>query len=154
MSCAGYTKYTKITANPLHPFAKFSVGNATTLADLPDLPVRQRLFDYWQTYYTAANAALVLIGPQSIAELTALAQVFASLPRSRLPEPMPEQPIYLPEQLGCKIFVRAIERRQPTDRHVFHFRKLIATTCIKPPRLLPIFLATKVAVVYMPPAPK
>lgn len=99
----------KITANPLHPFAKFSVGNATTLADLPDLPVRQRLFDYWQTYYTAANAALVLIGPQSIAELTALAQVFASLPRSRLPEPMPEQPIYLPEQLGCKIFVRPLK---------------------------------------------
>lgn len=99
----------KITANPKHPFAKFSVGNATTLADLPDLPVRQRLHDFWQNYYTAANAALVLIGPQSIAELSELASTFDALPRSRLPEPLPEQPIYLPEQLGCQIHVRPIK---------------------------------------------
>lgn len=99
----------KLTANPHHPFAKFSVGNAQTLADRDDLPMHQRLRDYWQTYYTAANAALVLIGPQSMDELEALAKPFNALPSSRLPEALPETPIYLPEQLGSMIYVRPLK---------------------------------------------
>ncbi|AJR07848.1 insulinase family protein [Photobacterium gaetbulicola] len=66
----------KETINPEHPFAKFSVGDLTTLEDRNDKSVRDELISFYQTHYCASLMGLVLLGPQSLEELDAYAQNF------------------------------------------------------------------------------
>lgn len=126
----------KTTANPLHPFAKFSVGNAVTLAD-GDIPIRSTLLEFHQQWYCANNAALVVAGPQPLAELIALAEsAFQRMPAGSGPTAnatagtansspvlagtmaLPNCPMYLPEQLGCFIYMRPIRQ---TNRLIITF---------------------------------
>ena len=64
----------KATANPRHPFSKFSVGNLTTLRDQPDAPLAQQLRQFFQRWYCARRMTLVLVGPQSFDQLQVLAE--------------------------------------------------------------------------------
>ncbi|MGF1682537.1 insulinase family protein [Photobacterium minamisatsumaniensis] len=66
----------KETVNPEHPFAKFSVGDLTTLEDRQDKSVRDELIEFYQTHYSANLMGLVLLGPQSLEELEAYAVTF------------------------------------------------------------------------------
>ncbi len=101
----------KTTANPAHPFSKFSVGNAITLADSDTVKIRQRLQDFHQRYYVAKNAALVLAGPATLDELETLAtDNFQDLNAGEQPHPLPNEPIYLEEQKSCFIKVRPIKQ--------------------------------------------
>ena len=56
----------KETVNPAHPFAKFSVGNLDTLADLPGRDLRSDLIRFYETHYSADRMALVIISPATI----------------------------------------------------------------------------------------
>lgn len=101
----------KATANPAHPFSKFSVGNAVTLADSHAMKVRQRLEDFHQRYYVAQNAALVVAGPNTLDELQSLAtKSFQGLPAGEVKANLPNEPMYLPEQRGCLIRVRPLKQ--------------------------------------------
>ncbi|GAL05577.1 protease III precursor [Photobacterium aphoticum] len=66
----------KETINQAHPFAKFSVGDLTTLADRDDSLVRDELIAFYQQHYSANLMGLVLLGPQSLEELEAYATTF------------------------------------------------------------------------------
>ncbi|KDM93098.1 insulinase family protein [Photobacterium galatheae] len=71
----------KETINPEHPFAKFSVGDLSTLEDRPDLPVRDELIAFYKQHYSANLMGLVLLGPQSLDELQTFAeQFFGAIP--------------------------------------------------------------------------
>lgn len=65
------------------PFRKFSTGNLLTLAYGDIDRYNEQLADAVQTfhrkYYRPSNMAVVLVGPQSIAELEDLATVFSSV---------------------------------------------------------------------------
>ncbi|WP_194757310.1 insulinase family protein [Aliidiomarina indica] len=104
----------KVTANKKHPFAKFSVGNAQTLADQPDLSIRERLIEYYQTHYQPQHSTLVLVGPQSLDHLAQLARdtfdPFANRQTESTRCDLPDEPMYLPEQLGSFIYVRPIKQ--------------------------------------------
>ncbi|RUO21165.1 peptidase M16 [Aliidiomarina iranensis] len=101
----------KTLANPEHPFSKFSVGNAITLADSASIKIRERLMAFHQQYYVANNAALVLAGPDSLNQLAELAaKSFGDLVTGDAQPPLPDVPIYQKSQKGCFIRVKPIKQ--------------------------------------------
>ncbi|MBU2977368.1 insulinase family protein [Alteromonas sp. C1M14] len=50
----------KETANPAHPFSKFSVGNASIFRALPENELHQQLHAFHSQYYVAKNMALTV----------------------------------------------------------------------------------------------
>lgn len=102
----------KATVNPEHPFSKFSVGNLSTLRDTASDQLRPRLLEFFKCWYRADRMTLVIIGPQSLAELEALAvNTGGRLPAAnRLGEPTTiNVPLYLPSQVGVEIHVRPLK---------------------------------------------
>ncbi|HET8816190.1 MAG TPA: insulinase family protein [Pseudidiomarina sp.] len=103
----------KATVNPKHPFSKFSVGNLNTLKDTAEHPLRPRLIAFFNAWYRADRMTLVVIGPQSLDELEALAiGAGGRLPAAvnRLAEPsVVNVPLYLPSQLGVELQVRPLK---------------------------------------------
>lgn len=100
----------KTTANPEHPFAKFSVGNAETLADT-ETTIRERLQEFHQRFYVANNTALVLAGPQSLDALQTIAIAhFSNMRSAEAAACLPNVPIYCESQTSCQIYVRPIKQ--------------------------------------------
>ncbi|PTB89415.1 peptidase M16 [Pseudidiomarina aestuarii] len=103
----------KATVNPAHPFSKFSVGNLNTLQDTADNPLRPRLLEFFKTWYRPDRMTLVIIGPQSLEQLEALALNYGGrIPAA--PQPLSEPTIistslYLPSQVGVELQVRPLK---------------------------------------------
>jgi len=97
----------KETINPAHPFAKFSVGNAQTLADLPHETLQAAVSRFYQEQYSATRMTLCLVSHQPLAELIALAtRHFAHLP-AHLPAKSPlSTPLYLAEQQAIQLNIQ------------------------------------------------
>lgn len=57
--------------NPLHPSARFSAGNLTTLADLEGHPVREDMIAFYQQYYSSHLMNLVVLGRENLDMLEA-----------------------------------------------------------------------------------
>lgn len=60
----------KETVNPNHPFSRFSVGNKQTLADRHGQSVLNELRAFYRSRYSAEKMTLVVVGPQSIKQLS------------------------------------------------------------------------------------
>lgn len=100
----------KATANPAHPFSKFSVGNLTTLRDQKDLPLVQQLRAFFAEHYRSQRMRLVLAGPQSLDQLAQLAAAhFEPIQREDSPKQKLSEPLYLPEQLGVEMHVQPVK---------------------------------------------
>lgn len=101
----------KATANPAHPFSKFSVGNFDTLtADGDTSGLDHRMREFFSTWYRANRMTLVLAGPQSLDELEAFACTYFSAIPGNGPAITPEQaPLYLDEQRGVQLNVRPLK---------------------------------------------
>ncbi|MDX1705038.1 insulinase family protein [Pseudidiomarina sp.] len=100
----------KATANPAHPFSKFSVGNLSTLKIERQQSLQSLLQDFFHRWYHAARMTLVLAGPHSLDELSAMAERHAGAIENRGGSRQPVTvPLYLPEQLGIEIQVRPIK---------------------------------------------
>lgn len=101
----------KTTANPAHPFHKFSVGNLATLTDAGDTTTLQtEVKEFFAKWYRANRMTLVLAGPQSLDELEAMAASQFGLVKGDGPEVQAETaPLYLPDQLGVQLNVRPIK---------------------------------------------
>ncbi|RUO25242.1 peptidase M16 [Aliidiomarina minuta] len=101
----------KETANPEHPFTKFSVGNAHTLADSDQQTTAQRLRQFFSDWYKAEHLSLVLAGPQSLSELQQLAtEWFSVIPEGGAELNYPQVPLYTEQQLGVRIHVRPLKQ--------------------------------------------
>jgi insulysin len=86
--------------NPEHPFKVFPVGSLATLADRPDSSVRDELIDFYNTYYSANNMRLVVLGSQSLDELEALARpLFSQVPDRGYERPLIAEPLFAPGTL-------------------------------------------------------
>lgn len=97
----------KESINPAHPFAKFSVGNAQTLADLPNNSLQQAVSRFYQEQYSASRMTLCLVGNQPLAELAQLAtDFFSDLPKHLPAKPALTVPLYLPEQQGIQLNIK------------------------------------------------
>ncbi|EGV62059.1 metalloprotease [Yamadazyma tenuis] len=80
----------KSTSNPKHPYNHFSTGNHVTLGDEPlskSLNVREILLDFHDKNYSSNLMNLVILGKESLDELTAFAiEKFSSIANKHLPE--------------------------------------------------------------------
>jgi Secreted/periplasmic Zn-dependent peptidases, insulinase-like len=100
----------KATSNPKHPFSKFSVGNLSTLKNQPNNSLQQQLRDFFQRWYCARRMTLVLLGPQSLDELTELASSHAQAVKSGCADIWDiDEPLYLTEQLGVELHVNPLK---------------------------------------------
>ncbi|WP_411358804.1 insulinase family protein [Pseudidiomarina salilacus] len=101
----------KATANPAHPFRKFSVGNLDTLSPNGSTThLEQRLREFFRQWYRANRMTLVLAGPQSLTDLAQLAQHhFAPIQGNGPEKTALTHPLYLPEQLGIRLNVRPLK---------------------------------------------
>jgi secreted Zn-dependent insulinase-like peptidase len=101
----------KETANPEHPFTKFSVGNAQTLAGSSERSIKQHLHDFFSNWYCAKHLSLVLVGPQSLGELERMAtKWFSDVAAGGADLPVITAPLYTPEQQGVCIHVRPLKQ--------------------------------------------
>jgi len=97
----------KESINPAHPFAKFSVGNAQTLADQPHESLQQAVKRFFDSQYSAQRMSLCLVGPQSLAELQQLATRYFSAIKGDVAAKSPLQvPLYLAEHQGLQLNIR------------------------------------------------
>lgn len=101
----------KTTANPAHPFHKFSVGNLATLTDAGDTTSLEcELKAFFERWYRANRMTLVLAGPQSLTELESLAtDYFQPVPGGGEEITAQTEPLYLTEQLGIQLNVRPLK---------------------------------------------
>ncbi|MFN3709308.1 MAG: insulinase family protein [Alishewanella aestuarii] len=97
----------KESINPAHPFAKFSVGNAQTLADQPHESLQQAVKRFFDSQYSAQRMSLCLVGPQSLTELQQLATRYFSAIKGDVAAKSPLQvPLYLAEHQGLQLTIR------------------------------------------------
>ena len=100
----------KETVNPAHPFAKFSVGNLDTLADLPGRDLRSDLIRFYETHYSADRMALVMISPAAIeTQLGWCDRFFAPILNRNLGTPTLEMPLYRLDDLGIRIQINPVK---------------------------------------------
>lgn len=100
----------KATANPDHPFTRFAVGNAATLAG-SGRQLSDELRHHFERHFHAGNLRVALVAPLPLQELERLAHHhFASVrpalvrPRLQLP------PLYRPQDLGIRIDVAPLKQ--------------------------------------------
>lgn len=102
-----------------HGFAAFQAGSRETLA-VEQAAFQQALGDFHRQHYQGANVSLVLVGPQSVAELHALAQRYAgelasgpalpaASPAALLPLRRPQLQLQLPSAVPTLHLAFALE---------------------------------------------
>lgn len=109
----------KETINPLHPFAKFSVGNLQTLDDRAEQSAQQAVQQFYQEQYSASRMTLVLVSALPLQRQEELVmQHFMALPTHLAAKPALSVPLHLPEHLGIQL---NIQPHKPTHRLVLSF---------------------------------
>ncbi|MDR8523351.1 insulinase family protein [Shewanella fidelis] len=102
----------KETVNPAHPFSKFSVGNLKTLSG-EESELRQELLHFYQQKYSANIMTLCLVAPQSLDQLTSLAeQYFSQIRNQQRTDSYADVAIYLPEQLQKQINIIPLKEQK------------------------------------------
>lgn len=97
----------KESINPAHPFAKFSVGNLTTLADTEQATLQQALKTFFQQQYSASRMTLTLVSARPLSELALLAeQYFAGISAHLPAKPPLTVPLYLAEHQGIALHIQ------------------------------------------------
>lgn len=138
----------KATANPAHPFSKFSVGNLSTLKIERQQSLQSLLQDFFHRWYHAERMTLVLAGPHSLDELAAMAERHGGAIENRGGRRQPVTvPLYRAEQLGIELQVRPIKEARRLIM-AFALPGIDADYACKPPALSPICSATKARAAY------
>jgi protease III len=108
-----------VTANPENPRSRFSIGNLETLVDKKDSTLQDEVKAFYKRYYSANNMRLTLVGKQSIAELTGLAdKYFASIVNRNIEIPKVTITGLTQTQMGKSIRYQSI---QDMKKIVIHF---------------------------------
>lgn len=109
----------KETVNPAHPFAKFSVGNLSTLDDRPHQSAQQAVQEFYQSQYAASRMTLCMVSALPVSEQERLVrQAFANLPTHLPIKPPLQIPLYLAEHQGICL---NIQPHKPSQRLVLSF---------------------------------
>lgn len=109
----------KETVNQAHPFAKFSVGNLSTLDDRPHQTAQQAVRQFYREQYAASRMTLCLVSALSIEQQEGLVRnAFAQLPAHLAPKEPLQVPLYLPEHQGICL---NIQPHKPSQRLVLSF---------------------------------
>ncbi|MES2824077.1 MAG: insulinase family protein [Pseudomonadota bacterium] len=99
-----------VTANSSNPQARFNIGNLETLADKKDSVLQDEVKAFYNRYYSANNMRLTLVGSQSIAELTTLAEKYFSPIRNKnIMPPKVSVPGLTPAEMGKNIYYQSLK---------------------------------------------
>ncbi|MDN4503711.1 insulinase family protein [Alteromonadaceae bacterium BrNp21-10] len=120
----------KETCNPLHPFSKFSVGNAQSLMTLSVQDTQAALIEMHTQHYCASNMTFSLIGNEPLDTLETLASCLLQ-PITKAPaQAISFPPLYLPEQVGISIQIQPVKKARRLivtfalpDMHPYHRSK-------------------------------
>jgi insulysin len=86
-----FNQLEKSLSNPKHPFSRFGTGNLKTLKENPakqGLNVRDELIKFYDKYYSANIMKLVLLGKESLDQLTQWAvEKFSAVKNKGIPVP-------------------------------------------------------------------
>lgn len=74
----------KATANPQHPFSRFSVGNLDSLSDRKGSNIRDELIRFYQNHYSANLMTLAVVGKEPLPELKKMVQRFSAIPNRNI----------------------------------------------------------------------
>ncbi|HEX5792225.1 MAG TPA: insulinase family protein, partial [Rheinheimera sp.] len=97
----------KESINPAHPFAKFSVGNLSTLADNAGGSLQQALKDFFHQQYSASRMTLTLVSALPLSQQRQFAEQFFSTLPSHLPAKKAiDIPLYLPEHQAIQLNIQ------------------------------------------------
>ncbi|WP_114765259.1 insulinase family protein [Vibrio rhodolitus] len=100
----------KEVINPLHPFAKFSVGNLETLGDRNGQSIRDEIVAFHSQQYSADLMTLVMIGEHSIADMQAWAtEKFSAITNNHLAGKSIEQPYTDARSTGIWVNVEPVK---------------------------------------------
>ena len=93
----------KETANPAHPFSKFSVGNADIFRSQPEDALHQALHNFHSQYYVANNMCLAVFTSEKVQFVKELIEQNFSAIKSGESSNDDWPALYTPEQLGVEI---------------------------------------------------
>ena len=100
----------KETINQAHPFSQFSVGNIDTLADHPNTSMQSEIKAFFEKYYRADYMTLAIEGPQSLEQLSLLAQQkFSTIKPATKALEFISDPLYLPEHQQKLIQIQPVK---------------------------------------------
>ncbi len=96
----------KETANPAHPNAMFSTGNANTLSGIP----REALIEWYETHYSADKMHLTILSSLPIEQMVEIAaEKFSSVPKREVPDQLSlAANLSSSEQQGHFIYIQPI----------------------------------------------
>ncbi|MFP4137394.1 MAG: insulinase family protein [Halomonas sp.] len=107
--------------NPEHPYTGFAVGSRETLADPAEgeASLRQRVIDFYETYYGAGVMQLAVVAPQPLEELEPLvAERFAAVEDRGQERPVIEAPLVAEGTLPRRVAMQSLRDSQELS---FHF---------------------------------
>ncbi|KAI3620705.1 hypothetical protein CBS9595_002672 [Malassezia furfur] len=133
----------KSLSDASHPYSKFGTGNLTTLWEEPrarGVDIREELLKFHAKYYSANMMKLVVIGRESVEQLTRwVVEKFSSVPNKGNAVPrFPESPLG-PEQLGTQVLFRTIKDLRSLEL-TFPFPEQVHLYKSKPGQLISHFL--------------
>lgn len=97
----------KELGNPDHPNRGFSIGNAQTLAQIPQDVLRK----WYEENYSANLMALVIYSPKSIDALTKLVtDTFSQIPNKKVEPFKIDQPLFSNAQLGHFTYIEPVKK--------------------------------------------
>lgn len=84
----------KQIVNQEHPFHKFSIGSLETLSST-NVPIRNDLINFYNTWYSAKNMTLVILGADSLNNMEKMVKdYFAEIPSFDVPDNKIIQPLF------------------------------------------------------------
>lgn len=96
----------KETANPAHPFSKFSVGALDSLGDHEEDKIRTTLIDFYRENYSANRMTAVVLGAEPLGELERMVTPrFKRIKNTQTDAPRIDAPIYKNDQKQIRIDV-------------------------------------------------
>ncbi len=100
----------KQIVNPEHPFAKFTVGNLSTLNGEN---LAQEVRTFWQENYSANLMSLAVIGPQPLDQLERwVRERFSTIPNYQYDPIEPQRPLFTQEDLPSQLEVNSLRDRR------------------------------------------
>ncbi len=100
----------KETINPHHPFAKFSVGNLSTLSDQKNHLIYDDLLEFYHTHYSANLMTLALIAPLELEALEQIARTyFSAIGNLNILPNNPKTPFVTSEQCKKYIYIEPLK---------------------------------------------
>ena len=103
----------KATANPQHPFSRFSVGDLDSLSDREGSKTRDELIRFYNSHYSANLMTLAVIGKEPLTELEKMVQRFNAIPNHKTVIEPVKVPLFTHQQVRLNI-VPLQEMRQLT----------------------------------------